>query len=41
MRDQAVEQLRELSNKLHCYSETFARAVSILDAFLLMMKVKP
>lgn len=40
-RDRAVQQLRELTKKLQCYSETFARAVSILDAFLLMMKVKP
>ena len=41
VRDQAVKQLRELTKKLKCYPETFARAVSILDAFLLMMKVKP
>lgn len=40
LRDRAVIQLRDLTKRLKCYSETFARAVSILDAFLLMIKVK-
>lgn len=41
VRDEAVQLLRELTKKLKCYSETFARAVNILDTFLLMIKVKP
>ncbi|XP_065885608.1 cyclin-I-like [Dysidea avara] len=39
-RDQAVSLLRGLTKKLECYCETFARAVSILDAFLNQVKVR-